>query len=373
MQGTSVFFRHPHRGWVLGKVSRAPAPDHSGVVVIGCVDQADGAEIQVPEAEVAVARDDVLGDLGSDLSELPALHPATLVRCVKERFAQGSPFTQVGRNMLLYLYPRGHPAISLAALQRQATFHTRMGAHWISSAVAEVAEPDVCSLVSRAMCDAMHRGRSVVVCVGEAGDGAWLNRVWALRHRQELEVQVRGQQRLGVKGVAPAEERLFSELDLAEQSASAGLSAGANLSDQIEQLLVRLGGGTWSAPQPHSDTHLELAALLADTQMVIACFSGGGQGRRSSGELASATSHGPRPGACRATTLSYDEEGRITGWDVRAWWTARGAACQPLTVFRILANAPRTRTKLLAHHFDTRWAADEHLLATGVAFEGLSG
>ncbi|KAJ9440447.1 hypothetical protein DIPPA_21466 [Diplonema papillatum] len=376
MIGTTVFFRDSIKGWVLGTVVELL---DGGEVI--CCGQNDSRKVRVVGDDVAVAREEALQDVPSDLSMLSALHPATLILALKKRFLQGCPSTAVGPYTTLYLNPGfdhnlaemiAHDARKADAFNLPKIYpeHIPRSRYLRDEANRGLLEPiGWWTTAKDGYSTAMSLGHGLVpaACGGKT--------------RREDEKRAIVEVKLGSQvTVLPPREELFDD-DLMYSSETKFPSAELP-SQRLELAACRMGHGRWVAPTPLTpNTHRKLASLLADGHLLLDLFFSGGPHKRSphgglqgardnvhSAELSAAETPGSGPGYSRHTRLFYDKVTGVTaGWALKCFWTAKGAARWPPNAFRILANGAG-KTAFLGPHTHSSWESPVPFIASGDAF-----
>ena len=397
MIGTLVYFRDPSKGWLVGKV----CDTEQGGRFVWCTELPEGGpRAKVLSSDVAVARPDTLDEVPQDLSDLAALHPGTLVRCVRRRYAAGAAFTRVGPRTLLYVCPARDPRTAQVvasdsargeAERTQPTLYPPppAEARALSEGVNKgLREPlGWWTLAKEGFEAAMLEGAASVVCLGETEALGWLHRLKARRVRREQEAAYADTMRLqphptgGGRAAAAAaavgapQAPPLSDMFDDDVRCETGFAAVASASQRLELSLCRLGGGTWvregeDPDRPAATTaHLRLASLLADAQALCDVFLAGTTARREADSLGLANNAHPAHAMhCRAVSFSYTDAGLLEGFFLQTFWTGKVAAIAGCTnAFRILANA-QGRTRFLGPHTHPDWSSPLPYVSSGEAF-----
>jgi myosin heavy subunit len=92
--GATVFFQHPEHSWVVGSVDTWDGK----AAVCRSADAKEGRDpvANLREAQLFVARDDLLHEDVNDLLNLTVLHDATLLNCLKRRYLKDVIYTNIG-------------------------------------------------------------------------------------------------------------------------------------------------------------------------------------------------------------------------------------------------------------------------------------
>ena len=357
-----VFFRHPSKGWVYGDIVEVESVNSEEGVI--CREEGTDSLMRISEDDVAVARHDI-DVMPADVSELNALHPGTLIRCIKKRYDAGSAFTLSGPRLLFHIHTQPSTTTTQITLSdlRKASLYYLPHLYPSYPELAKLAEPPNKGLLEplgwwthakKAYATAMTTGHSAVVCLGETVHTGWWHRLRSQRMRKIETEEAIAEMRLGATNVRmPVHEDHFDcDLDY-----NTGAHPICSVSNQLELTLSRLGTSGWSS----SPTTLivnntqKLTSLLADLQTVLSVFF-------ATPERSMFSKH---------TKICFcGEEGGTLGFLSRVFWTGRGTLAvreSSLNCFKLLAHS-RTRQQYLRHHQDKKWGTDVVYIASGEAF-----